>query len=97
MKKPAAKPRTWAAWALLAGMSWSTLTARAQEPRRVLTLAEALRTAETHQPSLRMAEADARAAQARADITRADWLPQVTGTASYQRMTGNFVGPPPWG
>ena len=60
----------------------------------MLTLAEALRTAETHQPSLRMAEADARAAQARADITRADWLPQVTGTASYQRMTGNFVGRP---
>jgi outer membrane protein len=73
---------------------WSSALARAEEPRRVLTLAEALSTARTHQPSLRMAEADARAAQARTDITRADWLPQVTGTASYQRMTGNYVGRP---
>jgi outer membrane protein len=60
----------------------------------VLSLAEALSTAKSHQPSLRIAEADARAAEAQVTVSRADWLPQLTGTASYQRLTGNFVARP---
>jgi outer membrane protein len=67
----------------------------AEEPtRRVLSLSEALSTAKSHQPTLRIAEADARAAEAQVTVSRADWLPQLTGTASYQRLTGNFVARP---
>jgi outer membrane protein len=69
--------------------------ALAQEPRkRVLTLSEALSTAREHQPALRLAEAQRQSADARVTISRADWLPQLNGTASFQRITGNFVARP---
>ncbi len=58
---------------------------------RVLTLAEAVKNAENHQPQLVQAHANTAAARARADEARAPILPQLTGTASYQRTTANFV------
>jgi outer membrane protein len=57
----------------------------------VLPLAQALRTALDHHPSLRQADASARAAEARVDIAFAPLLPQVTGVASYMRGTANPV------
>ncbi len=61
---------------------------------RVITLAEALDTAHQRQPDVRRAHADTQAAQARADQTLAPFLPQLGGTASYQRTTANFVARP---
>jgi outer membrane protein len=66
----------------------------ASPPSRVLTLAEALETARTHQPQLRQARALAVAARARADEARAPLLPQVSGTASWERTTTNVVPRP---
>lgn len=65
-------------------------TAEPNAPR-VLSLAEAEKTAQTHQPQLAQARANTAAARARADEARAPILPQLTGTAGYQRKTVNFV------
>lgn len=73
---------------MLAATAWLLL------PVRVLTLAEALHTAEVNQPKLRQAKATTEASQARADEARAPLLPQVTGTASYQRTTANYASRP---
>ncbi len=69
-------------------------SASAEPPRPVLTLAQAEQSAREHQPQLAQARATADAASARADESRAPLLPQVTGTGSYQRATGNFVPRP---
>jgi len=58
---------------------------------KVLTLDEAVRTAEIRQPQVRQARASTEAARARADEARAPLLPQVTGTGTYQRKTSNFA------
>lgn len=63
-------------------------------PERVLTLSQALETAQQHQPQLWQARANAEAASARADELRAPILPQLTLTAGYQRTTANFVARP---
>ena len=47
-----------------------------------------------NQPLLRQAHAQSDAAFARADEARAPLLPQVTGSATYQRATSNFVARP---
>jgi outer membrane protein len=92
----------------LAALLLVTSTAAAQEPAtapdpgaevgqtttRVLSLEAALTQAARLNPSLHAATADADAADARADQARAALLPQLTGTASYQRTTGNFVPRP---
>jgi len=59
------------------------------DPGRVLTLDEALRTARTNHPQLQVAHAQSEVADARAYESRAALLPQVNGTASYQRTTNN--------
>lgn len=61
---------------------------------RVLSLRDALQAAKDHQPQLQLARAQTQAAQARADQARAPILPQLSGTASYQRTTANFVARP---
>ncbi len=61
---------------------------------RVLTLAEAVQTALAHQPQLAQAQANADAAWARVAEARSAVLPQLVGTASYQRTTANFVARP---
>ncbi|QSQ21179.1 TolC family protein [Pyxidicoccus parkwayensis] len=57
--------------------------ALAAEAPRVLTLEQAEATAREQQPQLRSARAGTEAAQARVDQTRAGFLPQLNGSASY--------------
>ncbi|MET0593396.1 MAG: TolC family protein [Polyangiaceae bacterium] len=61
---------------------------------RTLTLAQATEAALSYQPLLRQAQAQAAAADARADIARAPLFPQVNASASYSRQTGNFAPRP---
>jgi outer membrane protein len=60
----------------------------------LLTLADAVRTAEAHQPQLRLAHANSDAARARVGQARSYLLPQLAGTGSYQRTTSNFAPRP---
>jgi len=60
----------------------------------VLTLDAALAAARDHQPQLRQAHAQTDIARARADEARAPLLPQVSGVASWQRLTANVVPRP---
>jgi outer membrane protein len=64
------------------------------EGARLLTLGEALDTARQHHPELKRALAVTRAERARAAGALAPLLPQLDGTASYQRTTANFVPRP---
>jgi outer membrane protein len=61
---------------------------------RVLTLDEAVKTAEAQQPTARQAAAQTEAARAKVLQARAPLLPQVTGTAAYTRQTGNYAPRP---
>src|SRR5579883_2477123 len=61
---------------------------------QVLTLQQAVDTARAHQPLARQAHAGTLAAEARAGEARAPLLPQLIGSAQYQRRTGNFAAPP---
>ncbi|MDB4966043.1 MAG: Protein CyaE [Myxococcales bacterium] len=56
---------------------------------KILTLADALTTAQKAQPTLRQAHANTDAAKARAGEARAPLLPQVLGLATYSRATSN--------
>ena len=58
---------------------------------KVLTLNEALQTADRNQPQIRQAHANTEAARARVGEARAPLLPQVNGAASYKRYTQNTV------
>ena len=70
------------------------LAALAAEPR-VITLEQALKTAQERQPQLRQASAVTAAAHARADQVRAGLLPQLRLSAGYGRGTDNFPGSAP--
>lgn len=61
---------------------------------RRLTLASAIAQTLKTQPSLLQARAQTHAAEGRVEQARAGYLPQVTGTAVYQRTTGNFISRP---
>jgi outer membrane protein len=61
---------------------------------RQLTLSEALAQAMKTQPTMRQARAQTGAAEGRVEQARAGYLPQIIGTAAYQRTTGNFVSRP---
>ena len=61
---------------------------------KVLTLQDAVRLADQNQPTIRQARANIEVARARQDEARAPLLPQLSGTASYQRTTANFVARP---
>jgi outer membrane protein len=60
----------------------------------LLTLDEAVATAQTHQPQLRQARASAQVAEARVDTALAPMLPQLSSSASYRRATSNFAPQP---
>ncbi|HVZ87244.1 MAG TPA: TolC family protein [Polyangia bacterium] len=60
----------------------------------VVTLAEALRAARAHQPTLDLARGTATTGRGNADQARSSLLPQVSGTATYTRATSNFVPQP---
>jgi outer membrane protein len=66
----------------------------AARPSRVLTLDQALQMARERQPLLRQARAGTLAAEARADEARAPLLPQLAGTAAYERTTANIAQRP---
>lgn len=61
---------------------------QAQPAGRVLTLDEALRLGLARQPQIRQAQANVEAARGRVEQTRAPLLPQISGTASYERASG---------
>jgi outer membrane protein len=67
--------------------------AAAQTPP-VLTLAQAVDQAISHQPTLRQAQANVDAAQGRVEQARSPALPQASASAIYQRTTGNFTPRP---
>src|SRR5437588_12597012 len=56
---------------------------------KVLTLSEALQTAQKDQPTVHQAHANSEAARARVGEARAPLLPQVFGSATYSRLTHN--------
>jgi outer membrane protein len=58
---------------------------------RIVTLAQAEASALAHQPQIMQAKAQTRVSDAQMDEAFAPLLPQVQGTASYGRRTGNFV------
>jgi outer membrane protein len=83
------------AWAQqAAGAPAAPVAAPAQPAPRVLGLLEAIRTALDHQPQLLQARAASEAASARSDEARSSLLPQVSGSAAYQRSTYNFAPRP---
>ncbi len=57
----------------------------------LLTLDEALQTARAHQPTVAQAQANTRAARARADESASGLIPNVSATALYTRRTSNFA------
>jgi outer membrane protein len=61
--------------------------APAQPAPRVINLDEALRIGLSHQPTLQQAKAATEAADARVEQARAPLLPQITGSASFQRQS----------
>jgi outer membrane protein len=83
-----------AGWA--GGLAWavdcpSAQAEEAQAPAlRVLTLADVERSAQVQQPQMLVAKAATHIAEAQTEEARAPLLPQITGTASYTRETGNF-------
>ena len=80
---------------MIANLALLVLAASAPAtPPRTLTLDQALETARTSQPQLRQAAAGTQAALARSDEAMASLLPQVAGTANYQRSTANFTSRP---
>jgi outer membrane protein len=56
---------------------------------KVLTLSEALQTAQKDQPTVHQAHANSDAAKARVGEARAPLLPQIFGSATYSRLTHN--------
>ena len=66
-----------------------TPAAAAAAPARVLSLDEALRIGLSRQPQLQQARASTEAARGRVDQALAPLLPQITGTASYERSGTN--------
>lgn len=81
---------------LLLFLLLSSGLARAEEASapHTLTLEAALARGRASNPSVRVAAAEHEAGDARADRARAPLLPQLTGTASYARTTGNFIPRP---
>jgi outer membrane protein len=61
---------------------------------RILTLSDAVATAQRNQPQLLLARANTQAAEARVIQRRAPLLPQLLATALYQRTTSNFAPSP---
>jgi outer membrane protein len=60
----------------------------------VVTLADALRAARAHQPTLDLARGNVTTARGLADQSRGALLPQLSGALSYTRATSNFVPQP---
>jgi outer membrane protein len=61
---------------------------------KLLSLAQAEETALRHQPTLEQALGQVEAAEGRLEQARAGYLPQINGSAQYQRTTANFAPRP---
>src|SRR5262249_26797204 len=72
----------------------TALAGHAPPAERALTLAEAEAAALHNQPSLTEARGQLEAAEGRVEEARAGYLPQLVGTAQYQRTTSNFQARP---
>ncbi len=70
---------------LILAAAWALPHPAAAQSGRVLTLAEALRTAQQHHPQLKVARAQTEVANARAAQGFAPLLPQISGSAGYTR------------
>ncbi len=70
------------------------VTAPTAAPTRILSLDEALQTALAQQPNVRIAAAQTAQARGLAVQYRGVALPQLSGSAAYQRTTANFVARP---
>lgn len=80
---------------MIANLALLVLAATAPAaPSRILTLDEALAIARAQQPLIHQAAAGTQAATARADEVLSPLLPQVSGSASYQRATANYTSRP---
>jgi outer membrane protein len=80
--------------AIAVALAAAPALAQGTSPARVLTLDEALRIGLSRQPQLQQARASVEAARGRVDQALAPLLPQLTGTASYERSgtnSGNTV------
>jgi outer membrane protein len=66
----------------------------APAPEKKLTLAQAEATALQHAPTLEQALGQLEAAEGRLEQARSGYLPQVSGSALYQRTTANFAPRP---
>ena len=92
------RPRIVRALGMLAigHMATTAVAQEAAQPNRgrVVTLVEAERAAAEHQPQMLAARAATSSAEAQAEQARSPLWPQLTGTASYMRETGNFVPRP---
>jgi outer membrane protein len=62
--------------------------------QKVLALAQAEEIALRHQPTLEQAMGQVEAAEGRLEQARAGYLPQLNGSAEYQRTTANFAPRP---
>ncbi|HOI10524.1 MAG TPA: TolC family protein, partial [Myxococcota bacterium] len=76
--------------ALLLAVALAASPAAAGEPA-VMTLDAAVARALRAAPSLAGAAADVDAARARERVAMTGWLPSLSGTAAYNRQTGNFA------
>jgi outer membrane protein len=80
---------------MIANLALLVLAAAAPAaPARILTLDEALNTARAQQPLVHQAAAGTQAAVARADEALSFLLPQVSGSAGYERSTANYASRP---
>ena len=85
---------------LLAALSLAAAAAqpaggeKSEAPTRVITLEQAIQSAQEHQPQLRAAHAGTDAAGARAREAQSGLLPQLSAQAGYQRTTANFTSRP---
>lgn len=71
-----------------------TADALADGAHRTVSLVDALGHADVNVPALRVAQASSELSRAQADEVRAPLLPQLNGTASWQRTTSNFIQRP---
>jgi len=75
-------------------LAGAMLAANAPPSVKVLSLAKAEESALLHQPTLEQAFGQVEAAEGRVEQARAGYLPQLNGTAQYQRTTANFAPRP---
>jgi outer membrane protein len=77
-------------WAALSWVLTSAGSAHGQDnPPRVLHLDEAVKLGLEHHPGVLVAQAQTEAASGRVEQARSGYLPQVTGTALYERVHGS--------